>query len=160
MDVKQFLLDHISGADTRALAEKYGISQQSVAARLRYARERGDMDRLRKEINHGSNYDDISFQASQQKEERKEEKESIERNDGISDQKPDRIFARFGTLQDKHNFARLRKVAYNRIAAHEAKIGRKDPGFRIAQELWIRKERARMLGLTVNDLRRMRGISV
>lgn len=161
---ERFISDHLAGMNSNDLAAKYGINQQAVAARLRYARERGDLNRVR---------EDVSRATSSRESDDPAAVDEADAGDRASERDPDtstvivqtdktaaEIRACFGTLQDKNIIGRLRMAARTRVVLHERNIGRKDAGFRIAQELWVRKERLRMLGLTMNDYRRMRGMNV
>ena len=164
---EQFIADHLAGMTSNELAVKYGINQQAVAARLRYARERGDLDRAREDMlramssrnsDEDSAIEDVSDAGDAGDAGR--ESETFETAIIQTDKTAAEIKACFGTLQDKHIIGRLRMVARTRVLLHERKLGKKDSGFRIAQELWVRKERLRMLGLTMNDYYRMRGMNV
>lgn len=166
---QEFIRDHLSGLDAAALAEKHGITLQAVTARLMWASRHGDIEAMRQELA-GVQTEAIDPPDGDEKmacagldpvpEARTDMGQEGEKLDQGRLKTPEEIRQMFGTLQDRHNIARLRQSANFKIAAHEKRIGRKDPGFRMAQEMWTRQERCRLLGLTFNDLRRMRGVAV
>lgn len=138
-DRKQFLLDHISGLSNEELAEKYDLTPRSVAAKLMWAKE--DIEVLQAEAQ--SPQEAIPSEPPSPKGKSRQE-----------------ILALIGTPKDVAIVRQVQANTRRRIREHEAKIGRKDPGFRIQAELDGKKERLQKLGLTFNDIRRLRGVRI
>ena len=67
------------------------------------------------------------------------------------------ILALVNSVRGRHVLRLVTNAASVRIRAYESEHG-KSASYRLAQDMLAKQERLRMLGLTLNDIRRLRGI--
>lgn len=155
-----FLQDYLSGLDVVALAQKHGLAVQAVSARIRWAKERGEIKQVESELLSTSSSTlqaDLIPSADTPLE--PAPSSTPARGGGSSHHKTaDEITRVLGSVEGKLIARQEQASARRRIKAHEAQLGRKDALFRIGMEQHWRREWYRRLGITTTDLRRMRGI--
>lgn len=167
MAENDFLQDVRAGLSVEELGHRYDLTPAKVSARIRWAREHGKLDE-----NGDAALGAPSAHLSQMGPDPATPDPGAEVSGGGSPIAPsapmpmapkpiktrEEVAALLGSLKDKNIQHRLHSTIQSRIQAYEKKIGRKDASFRMAQQDWAQKERLRMLGLTINDIRRARGI--
>lgn len=159
---KLFLQDYLSGMDVVSLAAKHGLAVQAASARIRWAKERGEIKQIEEERARSQLHSELQADPIPSAVDLPPEpapSSPATRGGGPPLHKTAADISRLiSSVEGKLIAQQERASAQRRVKQHETNLGRKDAGFRIGMEQHWRREWYRRLGITTTDLRRMRGI--
>ena len=159
---KKFLIDHISGISNAALAEKYHLTLQSVVARIRWAKEKNEFEGLRVAVEEEPIIAVMELAGQESIDEGKPEISPSSMPPDPKrkrDKSAEEISKLLSSIEGKNIARQESGISKQRVRAHEMKKGKPDPVFRSAMEDRRRRETWRRLGISVQDIRKMRGIN-
>jgi hypothetical protein len=154
----QFIKDVLAGVSATELCSKHGLSHAAVAARIRWAREHGKLgDDIRKAPPGSDSAPDAQGTLSAQGAGDPLTPAPAPTPTGRHAKTRAEILALINSQRGRSVERRLAVLVRTQIAAHEAAHG-PNAAYRLGRFQWARTERLRMLGLTMTDIRRLRGI--